>query len=422
MSCWDHLVGKSQKESAGLLFSIAAIGIACMIDGLAAQPTNLPLLEDRLNNPTYLRHLDEASPWLAEGAPAPGRSVSSGQSSRWEGELSWRSRQGPAVVVWQTGRPNAVFDALYPDGSRGNAQLMLDHGWRRLSPDRTHWIYGAVELRPDDVVFTDGVQPRYSPPPERSFPDLERDLGRDSLFLADLQEPRFARGVYATLRNTRFRRHDSTRVWLCGDRQAARVVAGLRGRGESYQDFFLDYDFEGQVPSQRAETIQSLERTQLGYRQVFEKLPGDIASKIAEDAQAEGGTQAAEFQRTLAEMIPLLEKKKARVFENADVFDKVEAHLTRLGWHLVTASEARADQLAALRAIRQFELRSEGARPEWSSALRQPSRAAGSFRMVKKLPDGASDEERELASGPRCANGLSRSRYRAASRRKSSNS
>lgn len=378
------------------IFAVAIIG--CMSNATTAQESAFPPLYSRADDPAYLQHLDEHSPFAEPGAPLPGRAIAQPNGlTQWEGKLGWRTRQGPAVVVWSTGQALDIFNALYPDGSRGGAAYMLDRGWRRLSSDRTRWIYGTIDIRADDVVFTDGEQPRYDPPPLGVVPNLEAELARDAAFLADLRDKRFARGVYSTFMNGRFRKAGSTRVWSCGDRQAAYIVAYLRDRGESYHDYFLDYEFTGLLPSRRAERLMSIEALQLGNKKARDAAATWTELTMSGQSQDEKTGQAEEFSRLLRETEASFEQGKKRVYENADVFERLEEHLTRLGWHWITTEETQADRLAALRAIKQFEARSEGPRPEWSSKFHEPK--AGALSFVVQPPATASDEERELARG-----------------------
>jgi hypothetical protein len=77
---------------------------------------------------------DRHDPFIEQGQEPPGRWAPDerlGGALTWRGQLGWRTRHGLAIVRWSTGKPSDVENALYPDGSRGEANDTLDHGFRR---------------------------------------------------------------------------------------------------------------------------------------------------------------------------------------------------------------------------------------------------------------------------------------------------
>ncbi|HEX8662862.1 MAG TPA: hypothetical protein VF744_02385 [Beijerinckiaceae bacterium] len=321
-------------------------------------------------------HLDKYYPFIEQGAEPPGRSMPleiDGKPTgmrRWEGHPGWRTRHGPAVVRWDGGRPSHVEAANLPDGRRGEARSTLDFGWRYEAAEGDRWIYGTIDIRPDDVVFVAGEQPRYVPPPLSTLPNLEGDLARDAAFVADLQDRRFARALYATLLNAKFRKEGSPRRWSCGDRQAARITAYIRGRGNSYHDYFLDYDFPGVYPDDRADRIAALEKDLVRNRELLRQLPARRESLPADHRREEALRQVDEYERLLETSIATFEERKAAVHANADVFDRIKQHLSRLGWVRMTESEQTADRQNAVARMTALEGRPGAPTPDWAKDFR----------------------------------------------------
>ena len=99
-------------------------------------------MNDERDESEYRAWLDEKFPLVAEGGPLPcgwvegqdnngAKTVIAGVKAHWTGSTSWRTQHGVATVYWDLGKPKDVFEALYPDGSRGRVGYTLDHGYRR---------------------------------------------------------------------------------------------------------------------------------------------------------------------------------------------------------------------------------------------------------------------------------------------------
>jgi hypothetical protein len=232
------------RSRATHICTLVLIAVLTMVDAISggrAQTNNSEAER------AHQEFIDRHYPFIELGAEPPGRFV----NGFWQGEAGWRTRHGPAIVMWNLGRPRAASSALLPDGSRGTASFFLDHGFRRPSTGPRRWIYGTVDIKPDEVRFIDGAQPSYTPPPLSDKPDLEAELARDAAFLEALKDDRFALGVYTVFVNRAFFKgnHESARE--CGDRQAARLVAALRDFGESYPDYFVGDRLPGMWPDDR---------------------------------------------------------------------------------------------------------------------------------------------------------------------------
>ncbi|HWX57375.1 hypothetical protein [Bradyrhizobium sp.] len=198
---------------------------------------------------------DRHDPFIEQGQEPPGRWAPDerpGGALTWRGQLGWRTSHGLAIVRWSTGKPSDAENALYPDGSRGEANDTLDHGFRRRASGERLWIYGRIDIRPDDVVFIDGEQPIYQPPPQGDIPNLEADLARDGAFVAAIKDDRFALAVRTVFDNRSFYKGQDPRSWVSGERSAAALVANLRDRGESYNDYYPRFaGLRGTYPDDR---------------------------------------------------------------------------------------------------------------------------------------------------------------------------
>jgi hypothetical protein len=333
-------------------------------------------------------------------------------------------------VVWSHDRPSQVFGVRHPDGSRGDASHKLDFGFRRSAAGAKRWVYGNVDIRPDDVLFVDGdQQPSYMPPPITDVPDLEAELARDPAFLAAIKDDRFARAVYTVFRNRAFRKGTGEQSWECGDREAARLVAALRNLGESYQDYFPYGDIKGVWPDDRAAREAQLRNWAETWSQPHDpsfdiKVPssvviGGVVRRVesAEEAETARRDMLVEFEKHKEKMaqqrrdaLERLREAAAEIQENpnGDVFGALHAHLTRLDWRTeneVDRQRARARLLQrgvqVLQVIKGMETRADGRLEEWTEAIRKrrqlPSgevRFHGKDALNRLTPD-----EREVTTG-----------------------
>src|ERR1700722_3013838 len=211
--------------------------------------------------------LDRFYPFLEPGREPPGHwapNVKLGGGLAWQGQMGWRTRNGDAVAIWDLGEPREVENARYPDGTRGEARKTLDHGFRRRPTNSGYdrlWIYGRIDIRPDDILFIDVEQPVYQPPPLSDVPNLEADLARDPVFLAAIKDDRLALAVLNFVDNRTFYEGQDPRSWICGSRMAPRLVANLRDKGESYQDYFPGHAaLPGTYPDDRPDIERSLQK------------------------------------------------------------------------------------------------------------------------------------------------------------------
>jgi hypothetical protein len=372
-----------------------------------------------------LAHLDKYYPFVEQGADAPGRFIEgagdAGAAVRSRGRAGWRTRHGVAVVLWSDGRPSRAWSVRVPDGTRSDINRVRDHGWRRRAADGSRWIYGEIEIRPDDVRFVDGAQPVYKAPAASEVPDLERDLSSDVQFRKALLDERFADAVYSVLRNREFVHIASGKKWSCGISQAAGIVAGLRGLGDSYQDFYPYVLLEGVYPDDRAEREQQLRNSIEGLSQPLGAVPSGLRPETEELMRKsleewKSRTSAAELAGLETERLSSLkrtEESLARIDVNSDVFAAVKSHLTRLGWRVWTSEAHRSVNQAALakrveilRRIKELEGMPLETLPAWALPIEKPKPSAGWRVIINQDWNRMSAEQREAYMPERLRNRL----------------
>jgi hypothetical protein len=352
-------------------------------------------------------HIAKHFPYVEQGAAPPER-----------GLRTWRTRHGPAVVWFQGGRPFRAEGARLPDGSRGDVAHMLDHGWRRRAGDGRRWVHGSIEIRPDDVVFIDGVQPIYMPPPQTDVPNLEADLARDAAFLAAIQDDRFANAAYSAFRNGRFLRGSDERVWSIGISAAGALVRDLRGLGESYQDWFPYGGLDGVYPPDDRPARAALLNKQIAELSRSRTLDDLLLEVPATEPDRTRylnwfENRRSEYERHLPEMdehrlksLELAKQALAKLDSNTDVFEALHGHLTRLGWR----PEAEQDRALAhqrwltraivvLQDIKELEKRPQGSPEDWAEAMRRRQGSSGIRLIQKGALDRWSPDEREAHTG-----------------------
>lgn len=89
---------------------------------------------------------------------------------------------------------------------------------------------------------------------------------------------------------------------------------------------------------------------------------------------------------------------RERAFTNADVYDRVKAHLERLDWHVIGTAERDEDRLRALRAIKVAEGRQAGEKPAWAEGIQIRPNQRG-LTVIPSPRGPLSDERRELLYG-----------------------
>jgi hypothetical protein len=177
-------------------------------------------------------------------------------NSPWPGHCSLEHGQA------QRRRERPLSGRLARRGERHARPWLPAQGQRR-----TPWIYGRIDIRPDDVVIIDGEQPIYQPPPQGDIPNLEADLVRDGAFLAAIKDDRFALSVRTVFDNRSFYKGQDPRSWVSGERSAAALVANLRDRGESYHDYYPGFaGLRGTYPDDRPDIERRLRHASTRFR------------------------------------------------------------------------------------------------------------------------------------------------------------
>lgn len=384
--------------------------------------------------PDWQKFLDQYYPFIEQGAEPPGHFAPSGKPGLgqiWQGKTGWRTRHGQAVLVWSLGKPSSVENALYPDGTRGEANHTLDHGFRRRATGERLWAYGRIDIRPDDVVFVDGEQPIYWPPPQGDVPNLEADLARDPEFVTAMRDDRFALAVLTVFDNRSFYKGQDRRAWEFGSRQVARLVADLHGKGESYHDYFPQHGFiAGTYPDDRPDVEQKLQSKidTLANRPAFS--PGVTLEQLAAWL-GPGQHSPEEVREAMERMRPWLERQRPADLEqqqkqqqaelerakqelasfrdnhdNDDVLGLLRAHLGRLGWRTETEADRQrvhqewvARAVEVLKEVQDLERRPATPPQPWTERLQGPQKAWRGLpveTLDKMSPDMRAVETGEL--------------------------
>jgi hypothetical protein len=309
-------------------------------------------MAERLTDAQVQANLDQSYPLIEQNAVPPGRwqAYDNGQpGQKWTGESRWSIRHGESIVRWGLGKPVYVTRASLADGTRVNAERVGD-SWRHQISDQPHrWVYGTVDIRPDNVIFTPGEQPKYTPPTRGAHSNLYADLAGDDALRQRLLDEEFADAMYAYLKKEEFFKEGGERIWSNGLSETAGFVAGLRGQGDVYTDY---YPHGGRLP--------------------MSELPYSVR------AMPQLTLEEAVFERALA----------ARIAE-------IKAILTRLGWRLATEEDRNIAAAATRRDLASFEARPGGAPPDWVAKIQSPRPPApGAIRLLGVPPNQMTDAER----------------------------
>jgi hypothetical protein len=273
---------------------------------------------------------------IGPGEAPPGRFVTPADGAappRWEGEMIWATQHGPAQCAWRQGKPISVNNVLLPNGARGNAEYATFgavKGWRRKigksDPVAEGWIFGTVEIADHDAVFVDdAVQPAPAQPVVWGYPDLECDLWASAELSEASRDRRFAVALCRVLERRPWR-YAFGGLWQCTPRAAGAIVANLRARGENDRDY-----------DQR-------------------------------DAQKPGGQKPG--------------AQTAATDAHAAFFaQKIEAALSRIGWHGVPDPQFAALEASAVARIGEWEARPGRERPGWYLEDRVPQNAVAATQV-----------------------------------------
>lgn len=350
-------------------------------------------------------------PVLDQGAPAPGVwedcpeeprggiiRRQDGKAQRWTGPMNWRRRHGAAIVLWDIDRPMAAENALFDDGARGEVCFVLDFGFRRCGPGSPAWIYGDLQVSESEARFRDGLQPTAYEPEACDGPSLEQDLMADQGFLQRMQDQDFALAVIGAFTSQEFYKGEDPRGWYCSSRRAARMVAGLRGLNESYQDFFMRHNHLERYPDDEPRLEQSLIDQIATCRKVESCDPVEgLAERLPFKRHVGGREQDIRTKEELQAIAPELRKQheqsvlraKGRVIvlereleelrakSGSPLMLEIKRRLHDLGWRRETDEDrarvkrqALADRVALLDEIEAMEALETRPCPAWAEKLR----------------------------------------------------
>jgi hypothetical protein len=313
-------------------------------------------MAERLADAQLQENLDRYYPLIEPSADPPGRwqAYDNGQSGqKWTGETRWSIRYGGSIVRLGYGKPEYVTKARLADGTRVNADSVGD-GWRyQISDGPRRWVHGTIDIRPDDVIFTPGEQPKYTAPTRGDHPSFYADLAGDNALRERLLDDDFADAVYAYLKNEDFFKEGGERIWSNGLSDTAGFIADLRGQGDVYTDY---YPHGGRAPLD--DRAYAARRT-LGEPEL---APEEVAFEAALTAR----------------------------------FAEIKTILATLGWRRATAEDRDVAALATRRDLASWEARSAGGAPDWISKIQatQPP-PPGAIRLRSVHPNQMTAAERD---------------------------
>jgi hypothetical protein len=171
----------------------------------------------------------------------------------WRSPTPCRTIHGRAVVYWHSDGPLRVLRAAQP-GRGAVFDCYGIEGKRMRRREGRGWVHGTVVVEPERVLFNDGELTPWNPYPHDG-PSLEADLARDKEFVRRLQDDDFARAVYGYLQNREFSHVGSGERFLFSWRRGAEMIAGLRGIGEIYLDYYPYENFDG--PAERRAALET---------------------------------------------------------------------------------------------------------------------------------------------------------------------
>lgn len=183
---------------------------------------------------------------------------------------SYRVRHGEGIIGYSVGSARFAWNALLPDGRRVKAM----RGWARKTWRRKAeappllYQWGDLEIRDDDIVFTDGPLPHYVPCHTDDGPNMEFELARDTAFIEDLKDVRFAIAAQSIINHFDgwIRIDGQASVDFLGRDASAELIARLRGLGEDVMDFkFWDVP-PGDPPADELLHKMVLHINRLGWR------------------------------------------------------------------------------------------------------------------------------------------------------------
>lgn len=191
-------------------------------------------------------------PTIEFGGAIPGKMVERDGLPEWQGEICWETAHGPARALWVAGSVAGIYGSLTAEGRAGELVpgMPETNVWRRPANGRG-LVHGTVELRHDDIAFTDSaLQPI---PGKWANGSLPYYLLASATAREAVKDKGVAVDLYGALCSLAWASRTTGRQYMGSWSRAADIVAQMRGQGEILGDFFLNGN-EGYV----TEDIESL--------------------------------------------------------------------------------------------------------------------------------------------------------------------
>jgi hypothetical protein len=242
-----------------------------------------------------------------------------------EGASTWSDPHGSATVHYLFGRPVRVENAIAADGKTiphlETMSFFDPDVWRHADGNGGYSI-GRLLICEDGATFTfDAVLDaafKADPAADDALP-IQRDLANDPEFMRRIEEDGFANAAYASFCNREWRREDGERHQISW-RRSGGMVADLRRRGESYNDFY-PYSNPYDRTSPEARDVEEI-YARLGWT--------ELTTAEAEADQELAATLLAEVElRPAGDTRPIERHRPRGVDEGDDLFSRAyRAHET----------------------------------------------------------------------------------------------
>lgn len=200
---------------------------------------------------------------IPHGAEPPGHMILERGKVRWSGELCWQTRHGPATMLWIAGRPAEAYDAILPDGNRAPVVSQGDPEagtWRCLMQDGL-FEHGSLTVLENEIAFQ--VSETGLQQPQRPKGSLSATLLSAGGVGEAARDRMFAEEIYGALCSVLWT-HGSGKEHFGTWMQAAETAAALRGKGETWADYFLCGN-EGDVSGEVEDLLSELGWEPSGY-------------------------------------------------------------------------------------------------------------------------------------------------------------
>lgn len=223
-----------------------------------------------------------------------GRLLVDSDGVRWAGPLAWYALHGEhGRSLWMAGKM-VELEGVSMSGVPGTVSLKPGdpHSgtWRLLGDDGRTWIHGDVSVTADGLVFIPGRAPTY----KWKTGTMPGELHRAMALLREVDDFDFAGDVYGALCSLGWHNEQTGKQYWGSWKTAGEVVASMRGRFESYTDFFLMGN-EGMVTAEVRDAFQEIGWTCIGQADV----PGRQrrAGNILETCEARAISETPEWYR-----------------------------------------------------------------------------------------------------------------------------